>query len=324
MFESVLFDIVHGCNAKCPLCVTARTTFGQKIQYISVDDFARAIDRLLELGLATPGFSTVGLFNWGEPILHPDLESIVAVLADKNLYAAISTNASRATNFSTSTKHFRSFIFSLPGWSQDSQDKIHGLRHDRVVANMEATIENMRARGFAHRFTLAYHVYQFNCFDEFDTARRWCGDHDVDFEPYFAYINDYEPNKAFLKGTMDRVTLEDVSKRLFLHYYEDVVRSRPDGWRCPQWDRILTLNHKCEVVLCCVLPETHESCKLGSVFELSRQQILELKTTDKECDDCINCGVAYWAHNPKRLGTTAPPLRKKSRLSVVFSKLATR
>lgn len=326
MFESVLFDIVRGCNAKCPLCVTGRTTFGQKIQHVAVGDFARAIDRLLELGLATPGFSTVGLFSWGEPILHPDLDGIVSTLADRGLHVSLSTNASRPTSFTTSTAHFRSVIFSLPGWSQASQDKIHGFRHDRILANIEATIDNIRATGFEGRFTLAFHVYQFNCFDELEQARHWCEARDIDFEPYFAYINDYEPNKAFLKGTMDRPTLEEISKRLFLHYYEDVVKSRPADWRCPQWDRILTLNHKCEVTLCCVLPEPHESYSLGSVFELSREEILDGKTTDKECDDCISCGVAYWAHNPKRLapGATELPPRKKSRLGALLSRIAAR
>lgn len=324
MFEKIYFDIIGGCNAKCPLCVTARTSFGQRIQHISESDFARAIDRLLDLSLATPGFSTVGLYSWGEPSLHPNLDGIVSVLSERGLFAGISTNASKQMKFSTSTKHFREVVFSVPGWSQASQDKIHGFRFDRIVANMEATIKNMRGNGYEGQFALSYHVYQFNFFEEFELARNWCADHGVVFQPYFAYINDYEPNKAFLKGTMDRATLEQISKRLFLHYYDEIVQSRPDDWRCPQWDRFLTLNHKSEVLLCCVLPETHEEYSLGSVFELEREDIIRGKTTSRECDDCISCGVAYWAHNPKMLTTPEvgqAPRRAKSRVSALLAKV---
>jgi organic radical activating enzyme len=306
MFEKIYFDIIGGCNAKCPLCVTARTTFGQRIQQIKPEDFSRAIDRLIALELATPGFTTVGLYNWAEPMLHNDLDTISQTLAERGLFAGISTNGSKRTNFKSSTAHWREFVFSLPGWSQASQDKIHGFKHDRIVANMEASIENLRATGYEAPITLSYHVYQFNCFDEMARARDWCAEHDVVFQPYFAYINDYEPNRQFLKGEMGRDTLEDISKRLFLHYYDDLIKSRPADWRCPQWDKILTLNHRSEVLLCCVLPEGNDSYSLGSVFDLSREQILTGKTTDKECDDCISCGVAYWAHNPVMLAEKVP------------------
>jgi MoaA/NifB/PqqE/SkfB family radical SAM enzyme len=118
MYPSLLFDITGGCNAKCPLCVTARETFGQRINYISVPNFARTLDRLLELELIKPEYTGVGLQNWGEPILHPDLNGISEEIRKRGMFAGISTNASKRTNFIVSTDHWRGFVFSVPGWSQ--------------------------------------------------------------------------------------------------------------------------------------------------------------------------------------------------------------
>jgi MoaA/NifB/PqqE/SkfB family radical SAM enzyme len=311
MFQTINFDIVGGCNAKCPYCVTARTTFGQKIKHISVPDFARTVDRLVELGFADRRKSVVNLFSWGEPILHPDLDGIISALADRGLRVGISTNASRRTKLTTSTKHFVELIFSVPGWSQESYDKIHGFRFDKIVANMEATIRNVRSNGHTGPIRLFYHVYQFNCFEELEQAKRWCARNGVILNAFNAYLNDYEQNKAFLKQTMSREQLSEISRNLFLHYVDDVVSSKPEGWQCPQWDSILTLNHKSEVLLCCVLPETHEAYALGSIFDLSREQILSLKTSNKECDDCLGCGTAYWAHNWKKVD---PPEKQKKSL----------
>lgn len=306
MFETIYFDITGGCNAKCPLCVTARTTFGKRIEHISREDFGRTLDRLLDLGLAEPGRSTIKLYSWGEPILHPDLDGIVQTVADRALNVGISTNASKRTSFTVSTAHFTEMVFSAPGWSQASYDRIHGLKFERVVANIEATMENMRTRGYKGPFTLSFHVYQFNIVEELPLAREWCRKNGVVLQAYAAYINDYEPNIRYRNGTLSRQTLHEISKRLLLYYVDDLIESQPEDWRCPQWESILTLNHKSEVVLCCVLPPGHESYSIGSVFDLSREEILARKTTDKECDNCLGCGVAYWAHNPKMIELRQP------------------
>jgi hypothetical protein len=64
-FPGILIDVVGGCNAKCPFCVTGREDFGKRINFISVANFARALDRLIELNFAVPDWTSIGLHNWG-------------------------------------------------------------------------------------------------------------------------------------------------------------------------------------------------------------------------------------------------------------------
>jgi MoaA/NifB/PqqE/SkfB family radical SAM enzyme len=265
--------------------------------------FAQTLDRLLELDLARPVETVVHLHNWGEPILHPDLNGIVAELNARNLRVAMSTNVSKATNFTVSTAGFAVVNFSMPGWSQASYDKIHGLNFERVVSNMEITLTNMRDRGFAGPYMLAFHVYQFNWSDELTAARNWCTANGVEFMPYYAYINDYEPAKRFLKSKMESTELSQLSRSLFFHYIDGLLASQPKDWKCPQWTGSLTLNHKAEVLLCCVVPLDHHAAALGSIFDMSREEILRAKVLSAECDDCMGCGLAYWAHNPLRLNS---------------------
>jgi MoaA/NifB/PqqE/SkfB family radical SAM enzyme len=296
-FPNILIDIVGGCNAKCPFCVTGREDFGKRINFLSVTDFARTLDRLIDVELAVPDFTSIGLHNWGEPILHPDLNGIVNEINSRRLFANMSTNASKATRFTVPTDRFTIVNFSVPGWSQKSYDRIHGLRFDRIVRNMEETIKNMRETGYANSFVLAFHVYQFNYKDELVAARTWCEERGVTFRPYYALINDYEKEKAFVTGTMTAKELANVSRSLFLHYVDDLLAAQPTDWECPQWKGQLTLNHKSEVLLCCALPASHHEAVIGSVFELSRGEILEGKKSAKECDECMGNGNAYWGHN---------------------------
>jgi MoaA/NifB/PqqE/SkfB family radical SAM enzyme len=296
-FLGILIDIVGGCNAKCPFCVTGREDFGKRINFISVADFARTLDRLIELRFAVPDWTSIGLHNWGEPILHPDLDGIVREINSRRLFTNMSTNASKATRFTVPTDRFTVVNFSVPGWSQKSYDRIHGLRFDRIVHNMEQTITNMRETSYRNEFVLAFHVYQFNYGAELTSARAWCEEHGVRFRPYYALINDYEKEKAFLTGTMRAEELATISRSLFLHYVDDLLASRPADWECPQWKGQLTLNHKSEVLLCCSLPSSHHEAVVGSVFDLTREEILDGKTAAKECDACMSNGSSYWGHH---------------------------
>jgi MoaA/NifB/PqqE/SkfB family radical SAM enzyme len=300
-FALILFDIVGGCNARCPFCVTGREEFGKRLRFISVADFGRTLDRLMELELAIPEWTNISLHNWGEPILHPDLNGIVAKINERRLKVHMSTNTSKATRFTVSTERFTQVGFSMPGFSQASYDKIHGLRFDHVLANMEATIANMRETGFPGPYYLVYHVYQFNYENELRQAKQWCADHKIDFLPYYAYLNDHEPMIAYLKGSMSAADLAKASRSLFLHYVDDLVATQPKDWECPQWNTSLTISHRSEVVLCCVLPFGDEHAILGSVFDMSREDILARKQSSPACGECMSTGCAYWAHNPRHL-----------------------
>jgi hypothetical protein len=83
------FDIVHGCQLRCVGC--PNSTLEPKIQRISVDDFAQCLGNI-----DVERIHTLRLFNYGEPLLHKQLASIVAEIPKQRWKAScveISTNA---------------------------------------------------------------------------------------------------------------------------------------------------------------------------------------------------------------------------------------
>jgi len=83
------FDIVHGCQLRCVGC--PNSTLEPKIQRISVDDFALCLGNI-----DVERVHTLRLFNYGEPLLHKQLASIVAEIPKQRWKAScieISTNA---------------------------------------------------------------------------------------------------------------------------------------------------------------------------------------------------------------------------------------
>jgi radical SAM protein with 4Fe4S-binding SPASM domain len=68
---SVHFDIVHGCQLRCVGC--PNSTLEPKIQSTSVEDFGRCLGNI-----DVERIHTFRLFNYGEPLLHKQLATVVA------------------------------------------------------------------------------------------------------------------------------------------------------------------------------------------------------------------------------------------------------
>lgn len=82
-------DIVHGCQLRCIGC--PNSGLHTKIRFMSVDDF--------DLCLKNTDVADIWhlrLFNFGEPLLHPDLPGILAKIPGRQFHAhdvEVSTNA---------------------------------------------------------------------------------------------------------------------------------------------------------------------------------------------------------------------------------------
>jgi MoaA/NifB/PqqE/SkfB family radical SAM enzyme len=83
------FDIVGGCQLRCVGC--PNSTLRPKAKPMAVADFARCM-----ANIDVDRIDRMRMFNYGEPLLHPDLPGIFRVLADHRDRIAsieISTNA---------------------------------------------------------------------------------------------------------------------------------------------------------------------------------------------------------------------------------------
>lgn len=83
------FDIVHGCQLRCVGC--PNSTLLPKVKRIAVEDFERCL-----ANIDVEKVHTLRLFNFGEPLLHKDLTSIISCIPRQRWKASvveISTNA---------------------------------------------------------------------------------------------------------------------------------------------------------------------------------------------------------------------------------------
>jgi len=286
MFHRVYFDISGRCNGFCHWCKTGLKNKQHGIAggFVAPEDFARAIDYLRAQGMIAAG-TTVPLYTWGEPLLHPDFATIAAILRQRKIGWSFSTNGSKSFRFEKPEEAdgLVGVIFSVCGFSQASYDRIHGFSFTRVTGNLAAMARNLRECAPQLTPVIAYHVYQFNL-HEIVPAARFAQDNGIRLIPSFAFMADLAVYKAYVRNGLAYAELRRAAEELFLYFVEEGLKQDPSGSPCPQHD-LLTIDAECNVVTCC-----DDSTVIGKVWDLSEAQIREIRGHSPICKDCMSVG----------------------------------
>jgi organic radical activating enzyme len=82
-----VIDVANICNLRCPYCPTgARRKSGRAESLIDPLLVKRMLDELDKYLIS------VNLYNWGEPLLHPQIAAMVRMIHNRRIFTKISTN----------------------------------------------------------------------------------------------------------------------------------------------------------------------------------------------------------------------------------------
>lgn len=293
-FEIVFFDIVNVCNGKCPYCHTG-TTKPQKSNPINREVFSDTLEKLLQYKIIDSN-SIISLYNWGEPFLHPDLYGIIDIINKLNLKYALSTNASRLLKTNKSfVKNLDHIYFSMPGFSQKSYDKIHGLNFEKIRQNIEFLVKELRSFDFMGDIFISYHVYQFNI-SEMKSCEKFANKLGIIFKPYYAILNNWWELNQLVNKTLPYEKLLKLSENLFLFDIKEKMQKTPQNYKCPQFNYLI-IDEQANIMPCCQLPKYHSEFYCGNIIKDDINSIFKKRSNMSVCGDCIKSGLAYYINN---------------------------
>jgi hypothetical protein len=120
---------------------------------MSFDHFSKILEKILaESPVERP---VISVYNWGEPLLHPEVGRIVRLVRRHGLYCAVSTNLNQARFLEDLVAAGPSNIkISLSGFTQD----VYGRTHNK--GQIEVVKTNMRRlRALIDRYAMSIDVF---------------------------------------------------------------------------------------------------------------------------------------------------------------------
>ncbi|WOX56629.1 radical SAM protein [uncultured Methanoculleus sp.] len=293
--NTVYYEISGICNAKCPYCSTGSgATKGKPRRFIPPEEFDRGLNRLYELEILNDDVF-LGLFNWGEPFLHPQLNEILGTLKEAGQRFALSTNGSFIPDSLNSQllENLSYLRISLPGFSQRSYDKIHQLNFGTVLHNIDVLNElvppgTLEVGIFAYKFNIT----------EMAEACRYFNNKNIRYQILMPHLTDLNEAIEYLTETMNPVKKQMIEEDLFTDHIRPLMLHK-NGEYCPFLQNQLVLDEYNNVSICCVLDKNSEYYSIGSIFERTKEDLIKLKTQGQGiCKRCLSAGVPYWySHN---------------------------
>ncbi|VYU41703.1 hypothetical protein [Clostridium tertium] len=308
-YPIVHFEICGKCNGKCPYCVTGKRnqTLGS---FVNPELFNKTLEEIIRVGIFDKDISTLYIYNWGEPFLHPQFNEIIEKINLNNINYGISTNLSiipKNIDFSIVAKNLKVFMISMPGFSQKSYDKIHGFDFQKIKSNILDIKAHLYRNDFRGKLQILFHIYQFNL-DEIYDAERFAKSLGIEFIPYYAGINDWWQRESYLNNAMDKESIKKISNDIFLSKLDErIKKSKNKG--CSQHNSYFMIDENCNVATCCCLPNNHPNYKCGNILEDNIEEILYNKFNQDVCCKCIEQGLAIddeqvslpkWFYNSRR------------------------
>lgn len=292
-FDSIAVDITGFCNANCKYCpASTRYTPPQaEKHFMSSGQFEAILDKLLEYRFYTPSTS-FHIYATGEPCLHPQINTMLKLLSKYGVVTTISTNASIVPEFDRDALvSVERFLISMPGFSQESYDRIHGFNFETVKANIVKLRSSVaELSGGRIPFDMSYHIYQFNE-AEMVPARAFCREHNIRFAPNYAVMIDKDKCLDYATGKMGGAELKDISKDIFLGVLDRQIQDAPRNY-CDFQNRFLSVTSHGDIRVCSGFTRAAEPrILIGNILSDDVDTILARKFHHPRCDQCIQAGL---------------------------------
>lgn len=281
-------DVVGSCNLRCPSCPAGTMNMGSSAPPMDIDLFTRVIQK----GKKDYGVFFVGLFNWTEPFLHPQLPELIRIVKREGLLCGLSSNLNVLRNVDDLLNAEPDDLrISLSGFTQEVYGRTH-VRGDieKVKQNMENLSAAQKKR--RHKKTVIYvyfHKY-LNNLHEMEPMRRQASLLGFDWMENWAYFMPLERVLDLLAGTLPSDQQQFVQKEFALPITEALAEAKPfKDEPCSLLDNQLVIDAKGNVNLCCAVYNTEKN-RLGTFLDMTMEDMQRAKFQHNTCTRCKSQG----------------------------------
>ena len=287
----VNIDVSGVCNLRCPSCpqgCPGLTQSRSRKQFMEVESFGEVVKKIRSESPSE--HVTVALYNWGEPLLHPDIEQLLHIANDAGFATSLSSNMAHAKNLEAAVRgSARYFRASLSGLSEKTYGFYHSGGDSRIVVENLYRFKELRQRYGQDKPLpeVVFHWYKDNLGEDYEQVSELC--RDLGFRLVNKIARLYPLERA-LGGLQDgwRPSDEELLDRLLItpeEFASIAQEHTPEDEPCILQNAEISINADGSVLLCCVCYED-ENIIANSFLDVSMREIFDRKAVHPTCTRC--------------------------------------
>ncbi|MBM4176077.1 MAG: radical SAM protein [Ignavibacteria bacterium] len=266
--RAAVIDPINICNLDCPLCASKTQNYDKG--RMSFETFKIVLDKI-------PSLKVLVLFNWGEPLLHPEIFQMIEESVSRSIYTITHSNFSLRQNFQFFERLIGSglhqLVISADGASQETYERyrVKG-RFDWVIENIKQTVaakKNLRKRDPKIVWKFLVNKYNEHEIDKAELMARELG---VEITFDNMGLADDLPDISFPGTLEERKNLWlPKNQKFILDYYRNENKLPINDKPCYQLFSSIVVNPDAKVTPCCWI--TNKDNVWGDLNSQSIQEI---------------------------------------------------
>jgi MoaA/NifB/PqqE/SkfB family radical SAM enzyme len=295
-------DISGVCNLKCISCPRgSHRDQHPPAGFMSSEVFGQVLDKVQR---EDPLVGSLQLYQWGEPLLNPELPDILRIANAKGIPCAVSSNLN-------SNRNLRSVIEAGPAWFRVSlsgvgerYEKTHtGGRWDLVLANLEALAQHRDRLNPDMKTEIFYHLYRDNQGEQLDLVAERCDRLGFEFHPVWAYLISLDDVLCYLEGGSLSREAEEAAGLLALSLEEGMALARGQGRADCLVDRCININWDLTVSQCMMFFYRRDNVAKDNFLNYSLEEIVRARRKSDLCRRCRAQSLHRYCHVYNTLDT---------------------
>ena len=294
-FYMYYIDIVGTCNLRCPSCPVGNyqphNFIGIKRPkgFMKLALFEEILDKIKREN-SNYEYVVIAIYNWGEPLLHPEFPKFIEAIRARGFYSDVSTNLNIKDVKPMVAASPNKLIISLSGYDTAVYSQTHKRGNPHlVVSNLYRLRYYMVRLKKDFPVELSYHLYKHNVGKDVERIMSIANDLGFRFCSDYTYLMPLEKNLEYLEGTFSAQVQALVSLML-IKPEEQLQLAQPYKQAdCLLWEYPV-INFDGSAALCCAVYDYQYNIA-DNFLEVSHPELDARRKTHKMCKICMNKGL---------------------------------
>lgn len=271
---------------------------------MTLELFTSVVDKIIADNAALNRPFFIDLFNWAEPMLHPEFDEICRILAKRKVEFSISSNMNHEASFLEVVRTAHGIRASVSGFSNEIYQRGHaGGDINLVISNLYRIRHLMDKVKRTPYVSVLYHVYKDNCDEGMKQLQTLSESLGFKFIPVYAYFMGLEKYLSQREGSDVFSEHDRKTNERMIFSIDEAIEIAKYGYQsdCILRQEQTVVNHDGSVPVCCAVFDPVNFVS-NDFLSLSPQDLLAKKMSAPICEKCMNNNIHNVAvYNPKAM-----------------------